>query len=636
MASVIRHHEKSREADTTDSTGHLGLGSSGVPEEFSFHIEPTDNDVSLTPEFDALTRTNLHDKNDIVSQTTATITRTTTSTSSMSQIQHSIRTPRDYFLDDDPTYVGSLEILLHEKHSVENPVSNPKELPEVWVGTSSTSSTIAQIVTTQTPNTAGGSIEEPNTEEVSRVNPAPEYSEVESFGDTFDSSSSSSGSAQLQGGGANGEVGVQASIPAAASVTTDSPIIAESISAPCRISDSGNETTPIKMSSYGSRSSKNPGIVIRYQYELVQDLTGIDWTINAQGERDGTEYLVEQVLPSLEEEMVGEVLVPALFDVCDVKRIRGVRDLMDGNVVGIDKKPDDFPLLQTACISDYTPQDPLLTFQCHRIEGAVTLYFPPNYSYTALLPSITVQTLNAIKEGMENGSLLSSHESVLSLKFLENSYTLSPIVPGESSNSGASTQKSASGGKGGLAAGLVFMFLFLGLLAFFGWRRYTKILDQDDGDFEHEGDVVIDVSDGTEPKESLRNDDEDDNEDASSTSSGSTGEDATTTDEDQDEDGESYSESSDSDGVFEDDDEFDPDDPMSSAYGNMYQKKKKRGCKKAKNNIVIGGVADEGSVATGATGATSATGLHSEASQRTVKMKNIILPNVLDVDLNMR
>jgi hypothetical protein len=116
------------------------------------------------------------------------------------------------------------------------------------------------------------------------------------------------------------------------------------------------ETTPCNLpsipgqiqhlTSFGSHSSKNPGIVLRYQYELVQDLTGIDWTINEKGERDGTDALVENVLPMVEEGMLGEVLVPTLFDECDKKR--GVRGLSSGaGLVGIDGKPDDFPLPQT-------------------------------------------------------------------------------------------------------------------------------------------------------------------------------------------------------------------------------------------------------------------------------------------------
>ena len=178
--------------------------------------------------------------------------------------------------------------------------------------------------------------------------PAPEYNEVDSFGDTFDYSSSSSGSEQQpQGDGTNSEVGVQSVNPAPTSATSGVPILEESTASPCLMSDSGNEATPVKISSYGSHSSKNPGIVLRYQYELVQDLTGIDWTINSNGERDGTEYLVEQVVPAVEEEMVGEVLVPALFDVCGVRRSRGIRELVVGNVVGIDMKPNDFPLPQT-------------------------------------------------------------------------------------------------------------------------------------------------------------------------------------------------------------------------------------------------------------------------------------------------
>ena len=99
---------------------------------------------------------------------------------------------------------------------------------------------------------------------------------------------------------------------------------------------------------YGERSSKNPGIILRYQYELIQDLEGIDWTINAEGERDGTEYLTENVVPALEQG-IGDVLVRALFEECGggMRRLRwGEGRGLKSTVVGLDGEPADFPLGQ--------------------------------------------------------------------------------------------------------------------------------------------------------------------------------------------------------------------------------------------------------------------------------------------------
>ena len=99
---------------------------------------------------------------------------------------------------------------------------------------------------------------------------------------------------------------------------------------------------------YGERSSKNPGIILRYQYELIQDLSNIDYSMNSRGERDGTEYLVENVVPALEQG-VGDLLVRTLFEECGGRRIRrrmrGGRRLKS-TVVGLDGEPDDFPLEQ--------------------------------------------------------------------------------------------------------------------------------------------------------------------------------------------------------------------------------------------------------------------------------------------------
>ena len=98
---------------------------------------------------------------------------------------------------------------------------------------------------------------------------------------------------------------------------------------------------------YGERSSKNPGVILRYQYELIQDLENIDYTVKSNGERDGTEYLNENIVPALEQG-VGDILVRDLFEECGggTRRwMRGRRELKS-TVVGLDGEPADFPLGQ--------------------------------------------------------------------------------------------------------------------------------------------------------------------------------------------------------------------------------------------------------------------------------------------------
>ena len=256
----------------------------------------------------------------------------------------------------------------------------------------------------------------------------------------------------------------------------------------------------------------------------------------------------------------------------------------------------------------------------------MTLYFAPSSPYTAYLPSVTLQTLNGIKERMKDGSLLSSHNSVLALEFLDSSYSLAPIMPMEASEIDTETA-ALSRGNGGLAAGLIIFFLVLsGILGYFGWRKYKEFIQSNDAP-EHESDVSVEIHDDGNVKES-RSDDDDGEESYTSSGSESSSRGSIHTNEDTGDDGGSYSESAsdtDSDGIFEDDDSIDLED-LSSEYA-MYRKNK---VPKTKNNIVMNGMAEDASIATGA------TGLHSEASQRTVKMKNVVLPNILDVDINLR
>jgi hypothetical protein len=128
------------------------------------------------------------------------------------------------------------------------------------------------------------------------------------------------------------------------------------------------------------QSAKNGGVVLRYQYEVTQDLDGYGSIINERGERDGSDYLKSEVLPGLEG-AIGDWLLPVFFgDECLKIRIEsdgdeegvgdeegsgiaaveevvgGRRRLMDheslrhrrleNKVVGLDVAPVDFPLAQ--------------------------------------------------------------------------------------------------------------------------------------------------------------------------------------------------------------------------------------------------------------------------------------------------
>eukprot|EP00804_Cyclotella_cryptica_P014286 CCRYP_018650-RA/>CCRYP_018650-RA protein AED:0.36 eAED:0.36 QI:381/1/1/1/1/1/2/212/618 len=495
---------------------------------------------------------------------------------------------------DGGGYIPPEIIELHIKHSRENPVSNPDELPEVWLAPPAPGDTASDV---EEVTYYGGD------DAVELVQRAPNED-----GNGDDDAT--------PGNGVDGS------------------------SSTCR-SIQGK---------YGERHKNNPGIVLRYQYELIQDLTGVDWTINDRGERDGSEYLVENIIPNLEQG-VGDVLVRTFFDECGggKRRLRRLNSM----VVGLDGEPPDFPLEQGECISTYTPSDPLQNYQCHLMEGAVTLYFPPNYSYSTLISAATLSTLGSIKEGMENGELSTASDKILALLFLEKSYNLKPVYPGDEVGFSDARAVETDGGQknSGLIVGMIFLVLVL-MACCIGGLYYKRRSDRELAlEQEHRARLADQLSAKTIPASvhSQSRDDREESEDNGTTTSddddngtttsdddnGTTtseensttsGSKETTTDSDQ-EDTSSYS--SDSDAVYEDDDD---DDFDAMGYGNLFKKKKKR-VKKAKNNIVIGGGGDEASVATGATGA---TGLHSESSQRTVKMKNVVLPSVLDVNINMR
>jgi len=488
---------------------------------------------------------------------------------------------------------------IHHKQSQEKNGVNPEELPEIWKAPPAP-------VNTESPTPAP-------TEDVRRVNPAPDSS----------------------------------------TATTDM---------------GGKRVCSSVDGSFGTQSSKNNGVVLRYQYELTQDLSDIDWNINSRGERDGSDYLKSDVLPVLEG-AISDWLLPELFEECvredsegfvigeggrrlsDVVGSNSALDEKSGglrqqrrlsSVIGLDAEPVDFALEQTECTSNYTPSDPLKSTQCHHIEGALTLYFPPTYSLTSLLSSTTLTTLKSIQEGMEKGTLKESHHGILDLTFLDGSFSLTPILPGDKSVDSSSTE--GSKGNGGLVAGIVIpLLLVLCLGVLLGWRTHQakkSALNEEELDMEE--DVYTSPKTWVASNGDQEEDVHDDADDHSTTSSGSssTGGEGTATDEEEEynDDGTSSYSSQDSEEIYVDDedDDFDQERDLNSMYGNKSpygssSKKKERQQKRKKpnTNIVIGG-GDEMSVATGATGA---TGMHSVASERTVKMKNIVLPSI---DINMR
>ncbi|KAL7513668.1 hypothetical protein ACHAXN_010920 [Cyclotella atomus] len=505
------------------------------------------------------------------------------------------------------------EVELHLKSSREKNGKNPEELPEVWKAPP------APITTVSPLSGEGGGEGDDDVEMVSR---APDYSD------------------------------------------DDTPPGCRSI-----------------QGKYGERSSKNPGVILRYQYELIQDLDGLENSYSSNNfEVDGTEYLVENVMPALEQG-VGDVLVRELFEECgggngklrrrERRMWRGLREegrRLSSTVVGLDGEPVDFPVGQGECISTYTPVNPLQSYQCHIMEGAVTVYFPPNYSYPTVLTAATLQILRAIKTGMESGKLQQSNDNILSLLFLDKSYNLKPVYPGEEVSSLYSNDKSLSQAQeastsknnAGLIVGMLFLIIIiLGLAA--GLFYYKKTRDEEFAQQEARRRELEELNAKMRNSSHSNNSGrahavfEDNNDDGTTTSDDgtTTSDEGTTTDGDgtttsddgdgtttSDDDGEGTTTSDDEDSTTsgsketttssDSEDEFDTDDL--GPYGNLYQKRKqaREKRKKVKSNIVYTG-GDEASVMTGATGA---TGLHSVSSVRTAKVRNVV--PVVGVNINMR
>jgi hypothetical protein len=297
------------------------------------------------------------------------------------------------------------------------------------------------------------------------------------------------------------------------------------------------------------------------------------------------------------------------------------------------------------------------------MEGAVTLYFPPNYSYPMELTAATLQILRVIKEGMENGELQQSSDRILSLLFLDKSYNLKPVYPGEEVSSSLPTDKSLSqtqGGSGsksnaGLIVGMLFLIIIILVLAA-GVFYYKKKRDEEFAQQEQRQRELEELNakisrnsshsghSGRSSRLHAVLEDEDDDGTTTSDDDGTTTDgDGTTTSTDDDGDGTTTDEgttTSDEDSTTsgsketttssDSEDEFDSD--SMGPYGDLYKKRKEARAKrnKVKSNIVYTGN-DEASVMTGATGA---TGFHSVSSVRTAKVRNVV--PVVGVNINMR
>lgn len=250
---------------------------------------------------------------------------------------------------------------------------------------------------------------------------------------------------------------------------------------------------------------------------------------------------------------------------------------------------------------------------------------------------------------MESGELAKSSDKILSLLFLDKSYNLKPVFPGEEVGGDQGPSKSIQAdppnGKSnaGLIVGMVFLILIIISLGAGGYY-YKKRRDEEFAyeeqrrhdleelnakqmrmsshssssrmhavfESEDDGTTTSDDGDGTTTSD-----------DGDGTTTSDDGEGTTTSDEDSTTSGskETTTDSSDS----------ESDSDSAGPYGNLYKKRKEqRAARKIKNNIVFSG-GDEASVMTGATGA---TGLHSVSSQRTAKVRNVV--PVIGVDINMR
>ncbi|KAL7462402.1 hypothetical protein ACHAXS_002779, partial [Conticribra weissflogii] len=349
---------------------------------------------------------------------------------------------------------------IHRKHSREKNAKNPDELPEGW---SSPAPTKAPTGTDE--------------DEIQRVNAAPDQEEETNADADADADADESDNDDGQG------------------------------KRECKSNNGG-------VFGDDRQSSKNGGVVLRYRYELVQDLTYLD------------SDLKDDILPMLEE-AVSDWLLPAFFpdecleiDIFGMRRLKygNLRGLQSGNIVGLSGAPPDLPLDQEECSYDYSGSSSTrdVEHECHVVDGSVTLYFPPNRPASTLLSATTLTTLRSIQDGMNSQALAKmSHPAILQLTFLESSYTLVPSIPaswGMNEANEVIKTRNNNANAGAIAAGVLIPLLLFCCCAaggFVWWRR------QQDLDYENAQDKDVNElsssSDGT--GEGGGGDDDDDTED---------------------------------------------------------------------------------------------------------------------------
>jgi len=346
------------------------------------------------------------------------------------------------------------------------------------------------------------------------------------------------------------------------------------------VKDEGEECKASEDGGYfgGSQGvgARNGGVVLRYQYE-----------VHESGSSAGHDY-TRDILPKLEE-AISDALIPVFFEECltndddDDEQQRGRRrwlledGLLDGlasqfgqsnnnmlrhnnrrltKVVGIDAKPEDIPLRQQGCESEFIPSDP--NVQCHRMEGALTLYFPPNSPiHSSTLSSTTLTMLRAIEGGMNDGSLLLSHPDIRKLHFAaKESYSDFPELGrggASDSNGGVMVGNDPDGSNLGLILGIAIPLLLVCCccLGFGAWkvlRRDSLNDNDDDGESSHVEMVM--------PEDKAFDDEEGDDEDYTDSSSDDYDDDYDEEDEDADS-GSDYAEDDDDHGTADASESYD-------------------------------------------------------------------------------
>jgi len=252
------------------------------------------------------------------------------------------------------------------------------------------------------------------------------------------------------------------------------------------------------------------GVTLKFRYELNTDAT--------PGGPYQRASLYNEILPALEDSMT-TMMLPAFFsDECmkisgSVSRRKVIRgrflrgggggnedqvqlfeglDLLEedpttlgyqhqhrrlNRVIGIDSDPMDFPLNGERCFGGYSPPNPTIVPKCYVMEGSMTVYFPENFDFKNLVTGAQLTALNTIKEGMEFGTIAEmAHPAILDLTFLESSYSLRPIIPGENVPQAVApeTKDAAAGGGGnvGLIVGIICVLVVFVIIAgcFFRYR----------------------------------------------------------------------------------------------------------------------------------------------------------------------